>query len=68
MANPVEIEVVIDPVTRERTYEIKGMQGTGCTDLTNALTQGSKVLEQTNTCEYYEEQGRPDYIDSGSNE
>ncbi len=66
MGKPVEIEAVIDPKTNEITFEIKGMQGTGCTDLTNALTQGKQVLEQTNTCEYYEGQERPDYI-SGNN-
>lgn len=68
MSKPTEIEVVIDPKTNEMTFEIKGMQGTGCTDLTNALTQGKQVLEQTNTCEYYEGQERPDYVDSGNNE
>ncbi len=66
MSKPVEIEVVIDPKTREMTFEIKGMPGTGCTDLTNALTQGKQVLEQENTCEYYENAERPDYIDQGS--
>lgn len=65
MANPVEVEVVIDPVTREMTFEIKGMQGTGCSDLANALTAGKQELERTNTCEYYEGQERPDYIDNG---
>lgn len=65
MSNPVEVEVVIDPKTREMTFEIKGMSGTGCSDLTNALVQGKQELERTNTCEYYEEQERPDYIDQG---
>lgn len=63
---PVQVEMVYDPVTKETTYEVKGMPGTGCTDLTNALTQGKKVLEQTNTCEYYTPAERPDYIDSGT--
>ena len=64
MSKPVEVEVVIDPKTREVSFEVKGMIGTGCTDLTNALTQGKQVLEQSTTCEYYETQDRPDYINS----
>jgi hypothetical protein len=64
---PTEVEVVFDPATGETTYEVKGMPGTGCTDLTNALTQGKKVLEQELTCEYYTPAERPDYIDSGTN-
>lgn len=68
MANPTQVEVVIDPKTREVTFEVKGMMGTGCTDLTNALTQGKQVLEQANTCEYYTPAERPDYIDSNNSE
>ena len=68
MGNPVQVKVVIDPATGEKTYEVIGMPGTGCTDLTNALTQGTKILQQENTCEYYENAERPDYIDQGQGE
>lgn len=62
MANPVQVEVVIDPKTNEVTYEIKGMVGTGCTDLMEALTKGQQVLHQEQTCEYFGSNERPDYV------
>lgn len=65
MSNPTQVIMVYDPVTKETTYEVSGMPGTGCTDLTNALTQGKQVLQQDLTCEYFTPAERPDFIDQG---
>lgn len=66
MSQPRQVVVVHDPKTGETSYEVVGMPGTGCTDLTNALTQGKEVTEHHLTSEYCEQQERPDYINGGT--
>jgi len=56
------IEIVIDPKTGEVTYEVSGMPGTGCTDITSALSRGQEVLDEGLTEEYWTPQGEPAYI------
>jgi len=57
--------VIIDPVSGQVTYEVEGVEGARCTDLTNVLTAGKKVLEQTLKNEYYDEATKPDYLNQG---
>lgn len=42
--------------------EVNGVQGSGCEDITAALTQNNEVLESQVTAEYHEEEELPDYV------
>jgi hypothetical protein len=55
------LHIVVNPKTGEVQFEVEGMMGTGCTDLTAALTQGHAVQEERLTEDYYAPQEEPAY-------
>jgi hypothetical protein len=60
----VTIEVVIDPRTGEVTYEVEGMLGGKCTDITSVLSANKKVVSEELKNEYYDSADLPDYVDN----
>jgi hypothetical protein len=58
----VKVIVEIDPSTGKVSYEVEGAEGTKCTDITNALTSGKKLLKQELKQEFGERSECPDYV------
>lgn len=58
------IDIIIDPKTGAVSYEISGVPGTQCTDLTAILTKGQRIKEEQLTAEYYKAQEEPAYVGS----
>lgn len=56
------VVVKINPKNQEREFEVEGMPGTSCEDLTKALIQNHEILEQQYTEEYHSPEYLPDYI------
>lgn len=63
-----KVVVKIDPKTGQASFEVQGVAGGKCTDLTAALTAGKQVLEQQFTSEYCMPEVLPDYIESSTEE
>jgi len=59
-----KVLVEIDPKAGTIRYEVQGMEGTGCEDLTNALTAGMTVQETGYTHEYRNEEGVPAFTNN----
>ena len=57
------VDVVIDPKTNEVKYEVQGVVGGGCEDLTKALMQNNEVLDHQYTEEFCEPEEIPDYVE-----
>jgi len=57
-----EIYIVIDPKTGKVEYEVNGVVGESCTDITNVLARGHEVEEERLTEEYYTPAEEPAYI------
>ena len=57
-----KVTVIIDPQTKERIYEVEGVQGGKCTDITEVLTQSNETLDVQHTEEYNVPDVLPDYI------
>lgn len=58
----------IDPKTGEKKITVEGVKGGSCTDITAGLVKGNKVVSQDNTCEMYEGEVRPDYLEQGTDD
>ena len=63
-----KITVVINPKTGEATYEVEGVMGAKCTDITNILTQSNEVKELQYTHELEDPEVLPDYITNPTEE
>lgn len=61
-----EVVVVIDPRTGKAIFEINGVQGESCTDITEQLVAGRHVEDEGFTEEHNYEAGLPNYNGSGS--
>ena len=61
-----QVTVIIDPKTGEREYQVEGIQGTKCTDITEVLVAANDHVETKYTEEYAEQQELPDYINDMS--
>ena len=59
----VKLHVVIDPKTGRVEYEIEGIAGGKCTDLTKVMQAGHEVEEEQLTEEYYTPSEMPAYIE-----
>ena len=57
----IKINITINPKTGEKTYDIEGALGVSCTDLTNVLTRGEEVKEQTLKASYFDAEQLPIY-------
>lgn len=60
-----KVTVEIDPETNEMTFEVEGVQGGKCTDITQVLTQSNQTLDVQHTHEYHVPDVLPDYINTG---
>ena len=56
--------VGINPKTGEVTYRVEGVEGTGCTDITDILTQSNETVSVTHTHEYDATEDMPDYVEN----
>lgn len=55
----------MDPKTGDRTYEVEGVMGGACEDITKALMQSNEVKELEYTAEHCVPGELPDYINQG---
>ena len=58
----MKVLLEINPKTGTYTIEVEGAHGTKCTDITNAITQGKKVLNQELKASYFETADMPNYL------
>jgi hypothetical protein len=63
-----EIRIKINPETCEVEYEVSGIPGEGCTDLTDQLVGSDEVVEQHHSDEYYIPLPQPEYVSDGEDE
>ena len=60
-----KVTVIIDPKSGEVEYQVEGVQGGKCTDITEVLTQSNQALDVQHTHEYHVPDVLPDFIGSG---
>lgn len=58
-----KIQIIINPKSGETEFEIQGLIGSKCTDLTAVLAKGHEVKEEKLTEDYYEAQVRPAFVE-----
>lgn len=58
-----KVHIIIDPKTSEVQYEVEGVIGGACTDITSALTKGHEVLQERLTEDYFVAQESPAYVE-----
>lgn len=49
-----KVIIVINPKTKAISYEIDGVSGQSCTELTESLTRGDEVTDQKLKAEYHD--------------
>jgi len=59
------LHVIINPKTAQVEFEVEGVLGGACTDITSALTKGQQVLEEQLTEDFFTPSAVPAYLDSG---
>lgn len=57
-----KVIVIINPKTGETLYEVNGVVGTKCEEITDALIRNNDVLDQQFTEEYDMGETMPDYV------
>ena len=57
------VQVTIDPKNGTKKYEVTGMVGGGCEDLTKALMANNEILEHQYTSEFCVPETQPDYVE-----
>ena len=60
-----QVEIIIDPRTGKAVFEINGVQGSSCTDITEQLVANREVEDEGFTEEYHYETGLPNYAKDG---
>lgn len=63
-----EIRIRINPKTCEVEYEVSGVPGQSCTDITDVLVESDEVVEQKHTDEYYIPLPQPEYVADGGSD
>lgn len=58
----MKIHVAINKKTGEVEYEIEGIVGAKCTDLTSLLQKGHQILEEQYTEDYYTPSESPAFV------
>lgn len=58
-----KVIVKINPKKGEAKYEVDGVQGGACTDITKALTEANEVMDYQYTEEFGETEELPDYCE-----
>jgi hypothetical protein len=59
------LHIVIDPKTGKVQYEVEGVLGASCTDITAALTKGHLVEDEQLTEDYFVPGSLPAYTSDG---
>ena len=59
-----KVIVKINPETQEVTYEVDGVMGSKCTDITAALVANNDEVQTQYTAEYCVPEELPDYINN----
>ncbi len=57
-----KIHIIVNPKTGQVEFEVEGVIGASCTDLTNALAKGHKVEAEQLTEDYFQASVNPAYI------
>ncbi len=57
-----KVLVVIDPKTSVRSYEVEGVGGVACDEITEALSMANEVVDKQYTSEFYDLEQIPDYV------
>jgi hypothetical protein len=60
---PKTVHICINPKTGQVEFEVEGVMGGACTDITNALVKGHLVQDERLTEDFYVPQESPNYID-----
>ena len=60
-----KVYLTIDPNTGEQKWEIEGVGGVACDEVTKAIEQSNEVIEKQYTHEYSEPEYLPDYLHEG---
>lgn len=58
-----KLHIIIDSKTGKVEYEVEGVVGASCTDITSALTKGHQIEDEQLTEEYMEMSSVPAYIE-----
>jgi len=54
----------INPKTNETTYEVNGVLGTSCEEITAALERSNEVVEKYISAEHGMTEDMPDYVEN----
>ena len=60
-----KVTVIIDPNTNEVEYQVEGIQGGKCTDITEVLTRSNQTLDVQQTAEYHVPDVLPEFLGNG---
>jgi hypothetical protein len=58
-----KVHIIIDPKSGRVEFEVEGVVGGACTDITNALVKGHLVEESELTEDYYTPQESPNFVE-----
>lgn len=58
-----KVHIVINPKTGQVEFEVEGVMGGACTDITNALVKGHLVQDEKLTEDYYSPISEPAYVE-----
>lgn len=57
-----KVTMIFNPKTNETLFEVDGVVGESCTDITAAIIAGNEQLEQQYTEEYYTPDVMPEWV------
>jgi Protein of unknown function (DUF2997) len=57
-----KVHIIINPKTGQVEFEVEGVMGGACTDITSALTKGHLVQEEKLTEDYFVPSEEPAYV------
>lgn len=57
------VHIAINPKTGQVEFEVEGVTGSGCTDITQALVKGHLVQDERLTEDFYVPQTEPAYVE-----
>jgi len=60
-----KVFLTIDPKTGQEKWEVEGIGGVACEDITRAIQQTSEVVEKQYTHEYQLPEYLPEYLSEG---
>lgn len=59
---PAKVQISINPKTGQVEFEIEGVAGSSCTDITSALAKGHVIQDERLTEDYYTPAEEPAYV------